>query len=133
VDALSNVFEHFLDALAVLGRNDEVVGVVALGKLLYLVGVDHPHALEIGLVACDGEGDSSRGVFLEFPDPLFDLFEALGGGDLIDDDGSQGLAVVDGSNRVVLFLAGSVLHSVSDTQMASLTLLPFSSSIFFSR
>ena len=100
-------------------------------ELLDFCCFDDSFVLEIGFIASYYDGDSRRSVFLKLADPFLDLFEALPGGNLIDDNGSQSLAVVDGSNGVVFFLSGGVLTYQRGTQMANLMVLPFYNGTFF--
>jgi hypothetical protein len=133
VDALTDVLEEFLDAEPVLGGHQHMCGVVLLGELLDLGVVNFATAFEVGLVAGDGEDDVIGGVVVEFVDPLLDLLEAFLGGDFVGDDGSEGVAVVDGGDGAVLLLSGGVLLGGGVTQMVSFTFWLLSSLIFFSR
>lgn len=133
IDTLTQILEHLLYIGPVFGGDNEVVGLVHFGKLLHLAIDYHSLGLEVCLVAADSQGDSFGRVVFEFVDPLFELLKALARGNLIDDDGSQCLAVVDGCDGIVLFLTGSVLGSAACTQIASLTFCPFSKATFFSR
>ena len=110
-----------------------MIGVMQFRKLLDLVIIDFSESLEICLVASDGQGDSLRSVLLQLAHPFLNLFEALPRGDLIGDDGTKRLTVVDRCNSVVFLLSCCVLDGKGSTQMANLTVCLFSSCIFFSR
>ena len=110
-----------------------MVGLVVVSVLLNRLYVHLPEVLQVSLVASYGQHDVLGGVLPQLADPLLYFFETLRRSDVIGDDGSHGLSVVDRGNCVVLFLPCSVLHGGGDTQMASLTLWWFSRTSFFSR
>jgi hypothetical protein len=72
-------------------------------------------------------------VFPELADPLLHLLETFLRGYLIGNDGTQGLSIIDRSDRVVFLLTGSVLSHLMLTHIANLTCCLFSNTIFFSR
>ncbi len=117
----------------------EVLQVVIGGELLCLVLLYLAHRLHVGLVASNVDDNVFVGVLLELARPLFDLsnpppylVEGLGRSNVVYDDGSVGISVVDGSYGVVFLLAGCVLRSESEvTHMASLITLLLERVTFF--
>ena len=110
-----------------------MLSALLLGEGLDIGDIDLAGVLEVSLVAGYHEYDVFGAVLLEFLHPLFDLLEALLGGDVVHDDGSRGVLIVERGHGVELFLSGSVLRPVLHTQMASWMFSPRSNSIFFSR
>ena len=108
-----------------------MVGFTALGILFGILLGHFSRNFKISLVSSKGQDDSFGCVLLQFHDPFFSLVETFDGGDIIADDGSSGLAIVDGCNGVVLFLACGVLDRRGNTQMVSLTCCSLSSLTFF--
>lgn len=76
---------------------------------LYLVIIDLPNALQVGLVARYRQKNALWSMILELTHPFFHLFEAFPGGNFVCDDGSEGFSIVDWSDGVILFLSGRIL------------------------
>jgi hypothetical protein len=75
-----------------------MTGFVQFSVFLYLFIAHRSIHLQIGFISCDSQQDAITGIFLQFGNPLFNFVEALFGGDIIDDDGSNCISVVDGSH-----------------------------------
>ena len=68
-------------------------------------GVDPPLALEIDLVAGDGQVDVGAQHLPELLDPILDLLEAVLVGYVVNENSAVGVSVVDGTQSMEAFLA----------------------------
>ena len=85
-----------------MGRPDSARVVLAL------LDGDDALALEVDLVPRDDDGDVVAEHLLELLDPDLDAVEGAAVGDVVDEEGAVGVAVVDGPQRVETLLAGCV-------------------------
>lgn len=110
-----------------------MAGVVQLCEFLHLVVAHLALRLQIRLISRYRQSDPLGRVLLQLAHPFLHLLETLAGSYFVGHNGSQSLPVVNRRDRVVFFLASSVLHNTTNTHMASLTGCLLSSNIFFSR
>ena len=100
--------EELRDALVQLCRRREVSRPDRLCVVLALLDGDDALALEVDLVARDDDGDVVAEHLLELLDPDLDAVEGAAVGDVVDEEGAVGVAVVDGPQGVETLLPGRV-------------------------
>lgn len=105
---LRDMEEELRDALVQLCRRREVSRPDRLCVVLALLDGDDALALEVDLVARDDDGDVVAEHLLELLDPDLDAVEGAAVGDVVDEEGAVGVAVVDGPQGVETLLPGRV-------------------------
>ena len=100
--------EGGVDAGGVEGGRLDEGQVVLLGEGHGLVGLDGAEVPQVGLVADEHDDDVGLGVVAELLEPALDVLEGGVLGDVVDEEGADGAAVVGRGDGAVALLAGGV-------------------------
>ena len=91
-----------------------------LGVRVGLLELDLPALLEIGLVSSQSNNDIGVSASLQLLHPALGARKGIGVGNVLDDNGGTGAAVVHGSERTVPFLASRVPNLEFDSRIIQL-------------
>lgn len=100
--------EGGVDAGGIEGGRFDEGKVVLLGEGHGLVGLDGAEVSQIGLVAHEHDDDVGLGVVAELLEPALDVLERGVLGDVVNEEGADGAAVVGRGDGAVALLPGGV-------------------------
>jgi len=100
--------EGGVDAGGIEGGRFDEGKIVLLGEGHGLVGLDGAEVSQIGLVAHKHNDDVGLGVVAELLEPALDVLERGVLGDVVNEEGTDGAAVVGRGDGAVALLAGGV-------------------------